>query len=155
MIDITDIVRQVVAATDVPDKAPGTKAMFFHGTKEFINYLTSSSDAEVKEDFVLLDEPIVSDDELKQGGLLIENYNLNLIFGRAISVDSTMDQHRAVINVMREFRRKFIIQAQNNNALIRFVTSPKTIDLFNYSNRNVSGVILQIRITPLKSFSLC
>lgn len=109
---------------------------------------------------VILVEPITSNDEFRQGGLVDSSYPLYMVFLDKSELDWTPEQHRLAIDSMRELRRQFILKlkmAKNsyNEHIFKSITDVRTIDTFNELDRNASGVGVSFTATPLNSDSIC
>jgi len=150
---IQDIIRGVVSTMVVPNTS--TPPTFIQGNDGYQNLQAD----EITNDIIILDWPIVSNDDYKQGGLLEENYTVNILFLTKSEFDNMPDQHEVLIARMREQRRVFLNKlstyATGPNKAVRSFGSIKTIDLVNIFNSNRSGVMLSLRITPLNPLPKC
>ncbi len=149
MSSIVSIIESVVL-----DLTP--KPTFIHGFKSWANLKAD----EKKFPCVILVEPITSDDTFRQGGLVDSSYPLFMMFLDRTELRDTPEQHRPVIDDMRELRRQFILKlkATKNSKLehvFRSIENVKTTDTFNELDANASGVFITFTATPLNSDSVC
>lgn len=149
-MSIVTTIEDIVGA--LPIVAGGsTFPNFRHGDKFYQNLEVD----EIQGVTIFLDEPILSEDVLTQGGYIEEEYPLFMFFGRPIDkLDPSPLEWRAVIDEMRTLSKRFILRAQANPD-IRFVKKSKRIDTFRLFNANLTGVILQITIVPKNSEGAC
>ncbi len=147
---IVAIVESIVNALKIQGSSPEISPIFIHGEKSWQNLDAD----EVNRDVVFLDEPIRSNDQLRQGGYLEESYPLVFFFAEKSEQDWTPDQHQVVINRQREQRRKFINRLQIHEG-IREISSMSTLDAKNIFDVNLSGVILYITILPFNDYTAC
>lgn len=109
---------------------------------------------------VILVEPITSDDTFHQGGLVDSSYPTYMLFLDKTELDWTPEQHRVVIDSMRDLRRQFILRLKkkanaNGEHIFKSIENVKTVDTFNELDRNTSGVGVSFIATPLNSGSVC
>jgi hypothetical protein len=123
---------------------------FIHGEKSYQNLIAD----EIQNVMVFLDEPITSNDTLTKGGYIEESYPLSMLFVNKTELDFTPDEHRVIIDAMRDLSKRFILRLQANSN-IRTVNSSTRIDITNIFNVNLSGVILRINVVPFNSDAAC
>lgn len=139
------IIRAIVAALVGPPE-------FYHGTSQWQNL--NADKADLDDGIVYLDEPITSDDDLTQGGYIEEAYPLRLMFLKKSKLDWTPTQHQVIISEMRTLRRKFLNKLQDD-AGVRYVSDVVTTDVMNVLDANLSGVLVEVTVTPFNSESAC
>ncbi len=149
MSSIVTVIESVVL-----DLTP--KPTFIHGFKSWANLKAD----EKKFPCVILVEPITSDDNFRQGGLVDSTYPLFMLFLGKTELAYTPEQHRVVIDEMRDLRRQFILKlkiAKNANLehIFKAIDNVKTTDTFNELDANASGVFITFTATPLNSDSVC
>lgn len=149
MSSIVTVIESVVL-----DLTP--KPIFIHGFKSWANLKAD----EKKFPCVILVEPITSDDNFRQGGLVDSTYPLFMLFLDRSQLDWTPEQHRAVIDSMRDLRRQFILKLKitknaNLEHIFKAIDNVKTTDTFNELDANASGVFITFTATPLNSDSVC
>jgi len=143
-----------IIETVVLDLTP--KPTFIHGTKAYGNLKAD----EKKFPLVLLIEPIYSDDTFRQGGLVDSTYPLMMLFLDRSELAFTPEQHRPIIDAMRDLRRQFILklkEKKNTNLehIFKAIDNVKTTDTFNELDANASGVFITFTATPQNSDSVC
>jgi hypothetical protein len=147
---IVQIVKDIAEALPVTE-SPNTFATFKHGEKEFQNYVAD----ELEGVLIFLDEPITSNDQVKQSGYIEEEYPISMIFGDKTELDWTPEQHQEAILRMRSLSKRFINRLVGS-PLIRVVRpTVARIDFKNLFDVNISGVILRITVVPLNEDSAC
>jgi hypothetical protein len=124
-------------------------ATFFHGEESYQN----KEGDEMELPGVFLFEPIVSNDEIK-GSLIEETYPTKMFFANKSETDWTPEQHQVVIGAMRELSRKFLV-ALRSSEKVRYVKNIKRTDVKNLFDVNLSGVFLEVSITPFNSNPAC
>lgn len=129
---------------------------FFHGEKEFAN-LEDNRNLPA----VYLDEPVISEDTLKQNGQIIPTYSVRLIFGAQSDLSWDYAKHYSdCITNMRAEARQLIIQLDNVKdadgvALIESITNIRRSNFINLFDANISGCILEMNVVPLVSDPVC
>ena len=139
------IIRAIVAALTGPPE-------FYHGTSQWQNL--DADKAELSNGIVYLDEPLRSRDDVKQGGYMEETYPLSLLFLKKSELKWTPAEHQVVIAEMRTLRREFI-NALQSHASIRRIGDPITTDVTNVLDANLSGVFVEIDVTPFNTEAAC
>lgn len=143
-MDIVTFVSSVVASmNDVPS--------FIHGEKAWQNL---QDNVDLTSGVVYLDEPITSTDTLHLSGYLEVTYPLRLFFAKKSEMDYTPAQMLPIIQACREWRREFIVRLQES-ATTMSIANIRTIDVLRAYDLNVTGVILQIDLTPISRDSNC
>lgn len=132
------------------------KPTFVHGTKAWANLKGDVSNFPM----VILIEPIVSDDTFHQGGLVESSYPLFMLFLDKSELDMTPEQHRVMVDSMRDLRRQFILKlkiAENSfgEHIFKEISNVRTTDTFNELDANSSGVGVNFTAKPLNSDSVC
>jgi len=143
-----------IIETVVLDLTP--KPTFIHGFKSWVNLKAD----EKKFPCVILVEPITSDDNFRQGGLVDSTYPLFMLFLSRTELADSPSQHRVAIDAMRDLRRQFILklkEKKNTNLehIFKAIDNVKTTDTFNELDANASGVFITFTATPLNSDSVC
>lgn len=133
-----------------------SKPEFIYGLKSWANLKADDKVFPI----VVLIEPISSNDTFHQGGLVDSTYPLLMLFLDKTELAHTPEEHRVVVDEMREMRKEFILklrQAKNTNGehIFKSVADVRTIDTFNELDANTSGVSLNFTATPLNSDSVC
>jgi len=145
---IQDLIGAVVALMD-------DTPTFIHGNKGWQNLEVD----EIKDDVVILDEPVTSNDDYRKSGLLEENYTLIIYFFTKSELDYTPAQHKPLIEAMRTRRRDFINRLSDysidGQKQIRAISGIRTVDLINVFDVNYTGVMLSITITPFNFLPHC
>lgn len=136
---IKAIVKAIIAALPIPGS-------FLFGWKSFQNF---KADEEPIFPIRYMDSPIVSNDSLKQSGLIESDFPLTIFFGDKTALDWTPEQHDVIIQVQRAAAAKFITACQNHPE-IHFVKSAKRTEMVNVFDLNLSGVVLEITLTPFE-----
>ena len=149
MSSIITIIESVVA-----DLTP--KPEFLYGFKSWANLKAD----EKKFPIVILVEPITSDDTFHQGGLVDSSYPIFMLFLDKTELDWTPEEHRVVVDAMRDLRRQFILKLRmlknaNGEHVFKSVAEVRTTDTFNELDANASGVGINFTATPLNSDSVC
>ena len=149
MSSIVSVIESVVL-----DLTP--KPTFIHGFKSWANLKAD----EKKFPCVILVEPIRSTDTFRQGGLVDSSYPLFMLFLDRTELRDTPEQHRVVIDAMRELRKQFILKlkvAKNTSLehIFKSIENIETTDTFNELDANASGVFITFTATPLNSDSVC
>jgi hypothetical protein len=149
MSSIITIIESVVA-----DLTP--KPEFIYGFKSWANLKAD----EKKFPIVILVEPITSDDTFHQGGLVDSSYPIFMLFLDKTELDWTPEEHRVVVDAMRDLRRQFILKLRmlknaNGEHVFKSVAEVRTTDTFNELDANASGVGINFTATPLNSDSVC
>lgn len=135
MPDIVTIVSNTAAGLS------GAKT-FFHGERSFQN----ARDDTVFP-IVYLDEPIVSNFKINQGGYFQWTYHITVLFADKSELDFTPEQQHAVIYPMYKVMLEFINRLQANKAEVYLVAANgKVTELKNLYDTNFSGVILEIDV---------
>jgi hypothetical protein len=148
-MSIVTTIESIVGA--LPITAGGsTYPTFVHGEKSWQNLQAD----EIQNVVVFLDEPITSNDVLTQGGYIEEEYPLSMLFVNKTELDFTPDQHRVIIDAMRELSKRFILRLQANSN-VRSVKNSIRVDVTNIFDVNLSGVILKIVVVPYNSDGAC
>jgi hypothetical protein len=132
------------------------KPTFIHGFKSWANLKAD----EKKFPCVILVEPIRSTDTFRQGGLVDSSYPLFMLFLDRAELAYTPEQHRPIIDAMRDLRRQFILKLKEskntyNEHIFKDITNVETTDTFNELDVNASGVFITFIATPLNSDSVC
>lgn len=145
-MNIKTIVKDIVAGLDTP----GT---FKIGWKSFQNF---KADNEAVFPLRYLDTPIVSEDSLKQTGYVEEDYRLTIGFldNTEEGLTSTPEQVDVTIQQQMAQSRQFITRCQNSE-LIHFVKSSKRTEIINIFDTSLSGIILEIVLTPFNNNEGC
>jgi len=149
MSSIITIIESVV-----DDLTP--KPEFIYGFKSWANLKADDK----KFPIVILVEPITSDDTFHQGGLVDSSYPLFMLFLDKTELDWTPEEHRVVVDAMRDLRRQFILKLRmlknaNGEHVFKSVAEVRTTDTFNELDANASGVGINFTATPLNSDSVC
>lgn len=144
-MDIVSLINSVATAITGTPK-------FIHGDKGFQNL---QDDIDITAGVVFLDEPIASNDVLKQSGYLEESYPLRILFAKKSQMDWTPEQHQVVIQECREMRREFIVLLSNNSNIQSVIPGMKTTDIINLFDVNLSGVYLEITVVPFNIAANC
>jgi hypothetical protein len=147
---IVQIVKDIAEALPVTE-SPNTFATFKHGEKEFQNYIAD----ELEGVLIFLDEPITSNDSIKKGGYIEEEYPISMIFADKTELDWTPEQHQEVILEMRALAKRFINRLVSSQLIRRVNPVVTRVDFKNLFNSNISGVILRITIVPFNDDSAC
>ena len=82
------LIQSIVASLTGPP-------LFYHGTAAWQNL--NADNAELKDGIVYLDEPITSDDDIKQSGYIEETYPIKLLFLKKSKLKWTPVQQQLVI----------------------------------------------------------
>jgi hypothetical protein len=143
------IIKNIAEALPVTE-SPNTFATFKHGEKEWQNFISD----EITGVRIFLDEPIRSNDNVRQGGLIEESYPLFILFADKSEVDWTPEQHEVVISQMRTLSNRFINRLNSDNG-VRSFTSVSKQEVKNVYDTNLSGVIISITITPFSNYTAC
>jgi hypothetical protein len=149
MSSIVSIIESVVLdLTPKPD--------FIHGFKSWANLKAD----EKRFPCVILVEPITSDDNFRQGGLVDSTYPLFMLFLDRTELAYTPEQHRVTIDAMRDLRRQFVLKLKATKNvygehIFKSIDNVKTTDTFNELDANASGVFMTFAATPLNSDSVC
>jgi hypothetical protein len=72
----------------------------------------------------------------------------------------TPEQHRVIIDAMRDLRRQFVLKLKATKNvygehIFKAIDNVKTTDTFNELDANASGVFMTFAATPLNSDSVC
>lgn len=132
---------------------------FIHGT---VGWQNIKADAPANS-MAFLDEPIFSNDEFRQGGLVDSAYPLRMMFLNHSTHADTPDQSREHIDLMREARRQFVLRLKakidpaTKEKIFKEITNVQTTDIINARpfNRYLTGCILTFTATPLNSTGVC
>jgi len=142
-------IKQIVE--DIVSKLPAPVGTFRFGWKSFLNL---KADEEGAFPLRYLDAPIISDDSVKQSGLVESDYPLTIAFLDKSELDFTPEQHEKIVSVQRAQSRKFITRIQNDER-IHFVKKVKTTEVINVFDINLTGVVLEITVTPFSLDEVC
>jgi len=141
---IKEIVEDIISNLTVPGS-------FRFGWKSFQNL---KADEEGTFPLRYLDSPTTSNDSIKQSGLIEEDYPLTIAFLDKSELDFTPIQHEVIIAAQRVQRREFVTKCQNDQR-IHFVKNMKTTDVVNIFDLNLSGIVLEITLTPFDEGKAC
>lgn len=147
---IQDFVADIVSTLQVEGSSPPVAPTFIHGNKGWQNLLAD----EVQNDIIFLDEPVTSNDNYRQSGLLEESYNLSLVFLTKSELDFAPEQQKPLIARMRRLRLAFLNKLSRTN-LRNTNFNVRTIDVVNILNVNLTGVIVMLTITPIDPQPQC
>lgn len=143
-MSIKAIVKQIIAALPI-------SGSFMFGWKSFQNF---KADEESIFPIRYMDSPIVSNDLLKQSGLIESDFPITIFFGNKTELDNTPEQHDIIIQQERAAAAKFITACQNHTE-IHFVKNVKRTEVVNIFDLNLSGVVLEITLTPFEDGGFC
>lgn len=147
---IVGIIRDIVEALPV-NESPLIYPAFMHGERDIQNAIADEVESEV---MVFLDEPITSNDIIKQGGYIEEQYPITMLFAKRSELDYTPEQHQELIIEMRYLSKRFLNRITSNQG-IRSVSSVSRVDIKNIFDVNLTGVVLRITVVPFNSDSAC
>jgi hypothetical protein len=148
-MSIISIIEAVVA-----DLTP--QPVFIHGFKSWANLAADDKVFPI----VILVEPVSSNDEFRQGGLVDSSYPLFMIFLDRTELADIPSEQRVVVDAMRNLRRQFILKLKDatnsyNEHIFKSITDVRTTDTFNELDANASGVFINFTATPLNDESIC
>jgi len=103
---------------------------------------------------VFLNEPLMSNDTLHQGGYYEEEYPLQMLFLKKSKLSWTPEEHHVVIDAMRTLRREFVNRLQDN-AAVNTLTGFSTTDVINVMDLNLSGVLIEFNCKLFNTESNC
>lgn len=146
---IQQLIGNIVAQLIVEDSSPSVAPTYIHGSKGWTNLAVD----EITNTVVLLIEPVQSNNIL-EGALMIETYPVLMVFLEKSELDWTPDQQLVVIDRMRRLCNKFIYKA-TQSAELRYVRDIIISDEYNLKDAGLSGVGLQIKLTPLLTVPIC
>lgn len=146
---IQQILANIISQLAIEGSSPSAAPTFIHGWKGYQNIASD----EVLGTIAYLYEPVTSND-IVVGSYLQETYPVLMGFFEKSEVEWTPEQHLEVVDRMRRIRAKFIYLCKQS-PLFRYVESPITSDEFNIYDVNLSGVGLQIKLTPLAGIPVC
>jgi len=136
-------IKQIVALVFAGLTDPANHT-FRIGWKTFQNF---KADEEAVFPLRYLDTPIVGNDSLKQSGLIETDFPLTIGFLDKTKLDATPEEHDVIIQEQRRQSTIFITACQNSS-LIHFVKTVKRTEIVNIFDLNLSGIILEITLTP-------
>lgn len=142
---IIEILKAVSGCLDGPP-------MFIHGTESYHNLVSDNINLDNK--VVYVDEPIISDDDLKQGGYYEERYDVKMLFLGRSQLDWNSEQQQEIISQCRALRKKFIHELEKNED-VRFIDNIRTTDVMNVLDVNLSGCMVTLYVTPLNPEGYC
>lgn len=144
---IQQIIESIVSELVVEN---GTDApTFIHGPKGWNNLTTD----EIKNVVIILIEPVTSQDVLI-GAHLQEKYPLLLAFLEKSELEYSPEQELVFTDRMRRLRAKFVYKCSLDSR-IREIENIVTSDEFKVKDACLSGVGLQITITPVNGPVVC
>ena len=146
---IIQIIKAIAEALPVTE-SPTTFPTFKHGEKSWQNFISD----EITGVRIYLDEPIRSNDNVRQGGLIEESYPVFLLFADKSELDWTPEQHEVVISQMRNLANRFINRLTSANG-VRSFTNVSKQEVKNVYDAGLSGIILSITITPFSNYTAC
>lgn len=150
MINIHSILSNVAGdlSTDVD---------FLYGPKEWQNYSADNATLPV----MYVNEPITSDDTFTQSGRIIEEYNLEIFFGKQAEPDWTAAQHHTnCVQPMRELANEFILRLLEkrdnvNRELVETIRNIQKSNIQGLFDTYSSGVVVTLRLTPYDYGRVC
>lgn len=148
---LINIIEGIVNTMTVPDTSPAQTPVFISGWKGWQNLAVD----EVETDVIILDTPLVSDDIIsKYGNNFDEAFSVSIAFFRKTQLDYTPASHQEVCEIMRNQREIFFNKLRSHEG-IRSVESPRTQDIYNVFNVNLSGVLFTFKCTPFPTRPKC
>lgn len=135
-----------------------TDLSFKHGREAWQNI---QADAEQPDEVVLyLDEPITSNDVLNQNNQLSSTYSLSMVFAKQSELEDNPLNYAPIIEQMRtlsaSFLRKLAKKTDSTGELyVQNIENIQRLDVYNSFDANLSGVVLECRVTLLPSSEIC
>lgn len=142
---LNTISDQMIIEGSSPSNAP----TFLHGWKGWNNL---SAD-EIENTLIIVVEPIQSNSTLR-GNVMKDAYPLLMLFLEKSELDWSPDQHLIVIDRMRRLCAKFVYACKQSD-VFSDVGDPTISDEYNVFDCGLSGVGLQIKITPQIPTPVC
>lgn len=155
-VDIVELIRTEVTYLNV---GTGVAPVFVHGPKSFQNLKSDKLD--LNNGVVYLDEPITSNDKSETSGAYTEAFPLIIVFGMKIPVANFTDfdgAQRAAINQCKSLRFQLVNRLRewtDENGTTLKIDSLRTVELFNFFDKNITGVALFLTITVTSGDSVC
>jgi hypothetical protein len=149
---IVALIKQIAEGLPVSE-SPNVYPTFIHGEREIQIYLAD----EILGVTISLDEPIISNDIIKQGGYIEEEYPIIMMFTDKTELDYTPEQHQTVILQMRALSKRFLnrLLSSTYGENVREVKLVSRTDIKNVFDTNKSGVILRLTVVPFNSDTAC
>lgn len=156
---IVTIIKNIVEAIPVdPTASPQEFLTFYYGHKSIQNKQDNQGLPAA-----FLDYPIVSLDELKQGGAITQTFPIGIFFcDKVDDLSSEIETssiitlgHRATIAKAWEWSRQFIIRAMMQNGEIFQVVTTQRTEQINIFNTNLSGVFLEVKLIVQSADPIC
>lgn len=156
---IVTIIKNIVESIPVDAAAsPQEFLTFYYGPKSIQN---KQDNQQLPVGF--LDYPVVSLDELKQGGAITMTFPVGIFFcDKVTNLDSEIETsstitegHRIVIAKAWEWSRQFIVRAMMQNAEIYQVITTKRTEVINAMDTNLSGVFLEVKLVVQSADPIC
>lgn len=122
---------------------------FIHGWKGWNNLKADK----ITDTVIILLEPVTSNDKLL-GNYIEETYPIMLAFLQKSQLDYNPDQELIITDRMRRLRARFIYLA-SQSIQFKYVTDIITSDEFKVKDAALSGVGLQIKLTPMNGIPGC
>lgn len=146
---IQQLIASIVSELAVEGITPVVAPTFVHGWAGWNNLAVD----EIQNTVVILLEPVVSEDSLK-GNFIEEKYPLEIAFLEKSELEESPSDELVHTDRMRRLRAKFIYKAAQS-PLFRYVDNIKSYDNFKVKDVCLSGVGLQIRLTPMEGVTGC
>lgn len=149
---IVALIKGIAEALPVTE-SPNTYPTFIHGEREIQNYLAD----ELAGVTISLDEPITSNDFIKKGGYIEEEYPVTIMFTDKSELDNTPEEHQVIILQMRALSKRFVnrLMSSTYGENVREVKNMTRTDVKNIFDVNKSGVILRLTIVPFNTDTPC
>lgn len=121
---------------------------FYHGEAAFQNIRADEDVFPV----MYLDDPIKSEET--GASYVISKYPVRIMFADKTTMDWDTTKHQIVIDAMRTQCRKFLLTMQKDD-LVQGLDTATITDFINLFDANLSGCILELRISLFNNLSNC
>jgi len=146
-MSIKEILKDIVENTL---NIGGDSFRFYHGDENDINLETD----EQTFPFVALLSPVKNKNITVASGAIYEKYILHLFFLYKSELDWNPEEHEVVIQKARLAKNQFL-SILNKDSRIRSFEESDSIEVFNKTDVNLSGIYLMLSATPQINNSVC
>lgn len=136
--------------------------VWIYGKKGFQNLMADEALALTENNcLIFLDEPITSEDNFTQGGMVKTNYKINMMFAQKSQLDWTFEEHEVCIGNMRTLTREFglrilsAINADDNSKMFKAITNATRTNVHNIFDVNITGVLFSFNLEPYDDSAIC
>lgn len=146
---IQQLLKTISDQMTIEGSSPAKVPTFLHGWKGLNNLVAD----EIENTLITLIDPVQSNSTLR-GNVMKDSYTLLMAFLEKSELDWSPDQHLVVIDRMRRLCAKFVYACKQSD-LFSDVGDPIISDEYNVFDCGLSGVGLQIKITPQIPTPVC